>query len=162
MGIKSKIQVKDSRQYRKLKTEVRRGGGTVDVGIFGAKAQAGHDGSGGITVGEVAYIHELGLGVPERSWLRGWYDPGRVVRDRQMRKRAELVASGRMTLKVFLGQYGARFVGEIQQRIANHIPPPLAQSTIDRKGSDTPLIDTGQLRASITWKTYTGKTKKGA
>ena len=29
--------------------------------------------------------------------------------------------------------------------------PPLAESTIRRKGSSNPLIDTGQLRSSITW-----------
>jgi len=38
--------------------------------------------------------------------------------------------------------------------MANRIPPPLAQATIDAKKSSVPLIDTGQLRASIGHKSY--------
>lgn len=42
--------------------------------------------------------------------------------------------------------------GSIQQRISDGIPPPNAESTIRRKGSSTPLIDTGQLRTSIKYR----------
>ena len=39
--------------------------------------------------------------------------------------------------------------GLIQGRMSAGIPPPLKASTIARKGSSKPLINTGQLRASI-------------
>ena len=32
------------------------------------------------------------------------------------------------------------------------IAPPLKPATIARKGSSTPLINTGQLRSAITWR----------
>ena len=41
---------------------------------------------------------------------------------------------------------------EIQQRISDGIPPQNAPYTINKKGSSTPLVDTGQLRSSISFK----------
>ena len=38
-----------------------------------------------------------------------------------------------------------------EAKIASNIPPALAPETIERKGSSVALIDTGQLRSSITW-----------
>lgn len=49
-----------------------------------------------------------------------------------------------------LERVGARFENDILDRIRAHIPPPLSPETIRRKGSTTPLIDTGQLVGSIT------------
>ena len=46
---------------------------------------------------------------------------------------------------------GQKYVGQIQARISAGIPPPLAESTIARKGSSVPLIDTGQLRSAVTY-----------
>jgi hypothetical protein len=47
-------------------------------------------------------------------------------------------------------------VGVIKQRIANGIAPPNSPYTIARKGSSKPLIDTGQLRNSITYQVEIG------
>jgi hypothetical protein len=64
---------------------------------------------------------------------------------------AQAVIAGKVpNVRVALDRLGAKFVGDIQRRIKAHIPPPLQQSTIDRKGSSTPLIDTGVLWSSIT------------
>ena len=40
---------------------------------------------------------------------------------------------------------------DVQQAIVQLKSPPNAQSTIDKKKSDNPLIDTGQLVSSIRW-----------
>jgi hypothetical protein len=50
--------------------------------------------------------------------------------------------------------------GWMKARIAEGIPPPLAEATIARKGGGktTPLINTGQLRNSIGYKVEGGRT----
>src|SRR5262245_20440620 len=48
--------------------------GVLKVGILEAEAAEEHEDADGATVGEIAEIHEFGLGVPQRSFLRGWVD----------------------------------------------------------------------------------------
>ena len=60
-----------------------------------------------------------------------------------------------MTLPRALGLLGARMSADMKMTIKNRIPPPLQPETIRRKGSDVPLIDTGQLINSITWAVLT-------
>lgn len=45
--------------------------------------------------------------------------------------------------------------GIIMEEITVLRDPPNAQSTIDRKGSSNPLIDTGNMRQSVTYKVET-------
>lgn len=51
-----------------------------------------------------------------------------------------------------LNRLGAMAQGDIQAEITSLTAPPNSAVTIERKGSSKPLIDTGQLRASVTWK----------
>jgi hypothetical protein len=126
------------------------GGAAVLVGVQGKEAQEGHQG-GKETVGEIASRHELGLGVPERSWLRDWVDENRGVIRTDLRNAMTQVLRGRLTKDQAMEILGVKYVGLIQTRIANGIEPPNAPSTIARKGSSTPLIDTGQLRSAVTY-----------
>jgi hypothetical protein len=45
-----------------------------------------------------------------------------------------------------IGIYGIKLVVE---KIDSQIPPPNAPATIAKKGSSTPLIDTGQMRQTL-------------
>lgn len=123
----------------------------VEVGVLGEKAEATHgeDGSG-ISVGAIAEIHEYGLGVPERSWLRAWVDGNRGDIAKRISGLAKAAAAGRITPPQAAAQLGMWCVGQIQKRIASGIGPELADATIARKGSSVPLIDKGQLRQSVT------------
>jgi hypothetical protein len=98
----------------------------------------------------VAAAHELGLGVPERSWLRGWADENEDENAALMKRIARGIAKGDIPLEQLAEQTALSMTSGIQERISRGIPPPLSQTTIDRKGSSVPLIDTGQLRTSIT------------
>lgn len=144
-----------------------RGKATVEVGIFGEKGDAQHEDSD-LTVGEIATIHEFGLGnVPERSWLRAWFDENNTkLREGllKMMKKAiqESIRSGKpisdTTRKQVMDKLGLFAVGGIQSRIAaGEIQPPLDPKTVARKGSSIPLMDTGQLRSSISHQTKVGK-----
>jgi hypothetical protein len=124
-------------------------GGTVKVGVFGDKAGAAH--GEGLTVVEVATVHEFGdpeQGIPRRSFIRDYVDLHRRELEARLTRLGRQVIKGK-SLKTLLDQYGLVVVGEIQTRIANKISPPNSPVTVKRKGSDVPLIDTGQLRSSI-------------
>lgn len=120
----------------------------VDVGVLGQKAAEDH---GGLTVGDVATFHEFGLGVPERSFIRNYVDRSKQAAQALARRCAEAVARG-VPAEAALNIIGMSHASAIQEMIADGIDPPLAEETIKRKGSSTPLIDTGQLRASVTWR----------
>lgn len=122
----------------------------VRIGMLD-KAQAEHKGTPGLTVAEVGTFHEFGLGVPQRSFIRGWYDESVEENKRTMAVLQKQVLRGQVSEEQALARFGAKCVGDIQKRIVDGIEPPLAESTVKRKGSSTPLVDTGQLKASITF-----------
>lgn len=122
---------------------------TLTVGVHASEGEATQ---GRMTVAEIATINEFGLGVPERSFIRDWYDTNEATNRANLSKVAAAVLRGEYTPEAGLGRLGALFQGQIQARISGGIPPPNAASTIARKGSSTPLIDTGQLRSSILWR----------
>jgi hypothetical protein len=143
---------------------------SVKVGVFGDKGDAQETGSS-LTVSEIAAVHEFGLGVPERSWLRGYIDENQESIARaalliMTKTLARVVASGKPVSpgvqRGALAKLGMFMVAGIQERMTAGIAPELAQSTIDRKGSSTPLINTGQLRASVTYEVdLDGSVSKG-
>ena len=132
---------------------------TVHVGIQGKDAGKSHSGAdrdssgrfvAGETVVEVASQHEFGLGVPRRSFIRDWFDQHEAELSDDLRKLGRAVLEGRASERQAAELFGLMAVGGIQERIAAGIPPANAERTIREKGSATPLIDTGQLRSSIT------------
>lgn len=137
----------------------RRAPGVIDVGVLGSKAGAAKRGQRAITVADVAEWAEFGIGQPQRSWLRGWIDAHEDLIQRQIAAEMQAVISARRTRSQAIKRLGVWIQGEIQLNIANHPAngfPPNAPSTIARKGSSTPLIDTGQLRASISHRIVQG------
>jgi hypothetical protein len=124
----------------------------VDVGIFASDGAEAKKGSPDLTLIEVAVFNEFGLGVPERSFIRGYVDEKENETKELVRKLAERILAGKMTKDQALDLLGLKVQGGMQKRIADGIEPANAPSTIARKGSSTPLIDTGQLRSSITYK----------
>lgn len=129
----------------------------ITVGVHAEDGGATH-GEDGLTVAEIAGYHEFGTAtVPQRSFVRAWYDEALAKGELSELFRAELarVVKGRATEAEAGERIALKCEASIRKRIRAHIPPPLAQSTIDRKKSSTPLIDTGQLVASIRAKAHT-------
>lgn len=126
----------------------------VTVGIHepkGAEPKEGDD-DGDTALIDVAIIHEFGApkaGIPARSFIRAWADESRQRHNDEVRKMAKAVIEGKLDAVQALERLGLRRKAEVQKRISAGIDPPLKQSTIDRKGSSKPLIDTGQLRSGI-------------
>ena len=59
------------------------------------------------------------------------------------------ITTGRSTVRRELKTIGMYLSGEVQKKIKNLRTPSNSAVTILRKGSSNPLMDTGQLRASI-------------
>ena len=118
------------------------------VGIFSG---AGTEPEGQ-TVAEVATYHEFGYGVPQRSFLRAYLEQEQEKVLDDLTKQLQSVVDGKRSLKTALNRVGLVVVAGIKERISNRIEPALAAETIKRKGSDVPLINTGQLRNSIVHK----------
>lgn len=145
------VRSRDNGAKALLKAVSKSPGPSVDVGVLGAEAGAQVPGESEepVTVGQVAEWAEYGLGQPERSWLRAWIDEHQAEIHAMMRAGSDAVIRGEQTREQAMGILGAWITGQIQLRIAAGIMPANAESTIERKGSSTPLINTGQLRSSI-------------
>ena len=120
----------------------------VKVGILGTDAIQIHRETPDLTVVDVATKHEYGVGVPRRSFLRDYVDENKADLQRMVRNTGKVIIQGKNPCEA-LGALGNEIVGQIIDRILAHIPPENSEDTKRRKGSDTPLKDTGQLVSSI-------------
>lgn len=145
------IKVKDNGYKEVLKSLTSGENPTIKVGVFGSKASEEH--SAGVSVLDIANFHEFGLGNnPERSFVRGWAEENESAVVGMLKKEIQASVKRRDTsFSRGFDRIGLYCQSGIQQRISDGIPPPLAPSTVKRKGSSTPLIDTGQLRSSVTY-----------
>ncbi len=124
----------------------------ITVGIHGAEGAAAHGEAEGqpLTVAQVGAFHEFGTSrVPQRSFIRGWFDESQAEIADLRRSQLVLSAAGKLTVEQALERVALKCEASVKRRIRNRIPPPLAPETIARKGSSVPLISTGQLRNSI-------------
>lgn len=125
-------------------------GNEFTVGIHEAEGDQAHENEAGLSVLEVAMFHEFGLGVPRRSFISDWADENEERHKAQIRAMAKAVVAGKVeSVEMGMMRLANLYAGEVQKRIADNIPPPLAQSTIDQKGSSVALINTGQMRSSV-------------
>jgi hypothetical protein len=124
----------------------------VKVGVQGEQASAQH-GADGLTNVELATIHEYGLGVPERSFIRAGIDDHQGDIANLLAVMGQRVLFGEITEAYALAIVGEVTVGILKERILAHIAPPLQPATIAAKGGiTTPLFHHGTLTASITYK----------
>lgn len=125
----------------------------VEVGVLEGDGEQQYADSEA-TVLDVATWNEFGTeDIPARSFLRGWADENESANVERMRRIGQAVMQGKLpSVEAGLARFGVFAVGSIQKRIADGISPENAPSTVARKGSSTPLIDTGQLRSSITYR----------
>lgn len=140
------------RGYRKRLKEIKRFRDLrIEVGVLQSEGAQRHRGSN-LTVAEIGAFHEFGTKrIPRRAFIRGWYDEKQAEAKAAIGAMAESVVRGKRTADEAANILGQAFVGGIQKRISGGIPPALAASTIKQKKSSVPLVDTGQLRTSITY-----------
>lgn len=142
----------------------------VKVGVL---AEAGGDATNaeGLTMIELAAIHEFGVTItlgartrlsdrrslgattiviPERSFIRRTFTDQEAKFAKFLTKLSRQYLANKIELKDALGLLGLLAVSEIKKTITEkRVTPDITQETKDRKGSSTPLVDTGQLINSI-------------
>lgn len=113
-----------------------------------------------ITNAALAYIHDKGApeaNIPARPFMHPGIDAARDVIAEQFRKGGKAALAGNHAgMENALHAAGLKAQASIRRVITDRIPPELAASTLAarrRRGrtGETPLIDTGQLRNSITY-----------
>lgn len=128
----------------------------VRVGIVGPRARELEEGSD-LTLAELGRIHEYGSDVepgapgyvPERSFIRSTLANRRADLAQLMKSECQAILMGKRTPETALEIVGAKVAAWIKLAVmsGDGIAPPLAESTIARKGSSRPLVDHGQLIA---------------
>lgn len=117
------------------------GGGDIQKAIWQEFGTAGGRSGGG-----------WGGPIPERPFMRN------AMRDNRNKYRTALASSAAQILRgetstvTVLNRLGIAAQSDIQGEISSLMTPPLSPVTIARKGSSKPLIDTGAMRAAVTWK----------
>lgn len=127
-------------------------GGKIRAGIHAPQGAAAHGYVPGTALQNitVAAWMEFGTGrIPARSFVGAWFVINHTKIVETYKAQAIRYVTGKGDPRQTFGRVGAFMAAGMKQRIAEGIPPPNAPSTIAAKGSSKPLIDTGQLRASI-------------
>lgn len=148
----SEVKVNDYGLSGRLGSILALDGSEVIVGVLDGHAGTYPDAN--LSAAQIAAVNEFGSRdghVPERSFMRSTMDEERVELGRNLAKVVAAIASGRMTESRALNLIGMDAQRRIQRKIVALREPPNAPSTIARKGSSNPLVDTGRLTQSITY-----------
>lgn len=119
--------------------------------MVGGKAVFCKPGTPGI-VG-VTQPHEIKI--PARSFLRATVDENMPRIEALISGEIDALVAGTRKPLQSAERLGLALQGMVQKRISDGISPPLKASTIRRKGSDKPLVDTGELKSDITFQVKT-------
>lgn len=128
---------------KKMKNLIKNSKEILEVGFFeNSKYQ------NGTNVASVAKFHEYGtINIPARPFFRlalknekKWLDYFKIT----------LIQNNNLNLTLL--KLGELTRGDIVKSITQLSNPPLKASTIKRKGSSKPLIDTGFLRANVNFR----------
>lgn len=165
----------DTKAWEAIRKAIVRTEKRVKVGILtdsAHKAAESEKGKAEISMLELAAIHEFGspeAGIPERSFLRATINGKRqqvnaAIEDLVGKEVGALLetpggpteAQADAAAKRALGKLGLKLVAMIRATIRNRetVGPEdqaNAPSTIAKKGSTLPLVDTGQLINALDW-----------
>lgn len=123
-----------------------KGGKVVTVGIHEGAPQPENGDLNMATLGAVLNFGTQDGHIPERPWL----EPGIQASAQEISDTIADAIEGGKDLDGTLEMVGVVASGGVRQYMTDLKTPPNAESTIKRKGSANPLIDTGALRASVT------------
>lgn len=137
------------------------------IGIFGEEAEKTHDSGSDFTIGQIAGVHEFGatytvdapvsghttlVNIPERSFIRAGFD----AKESEIKSDIELLLDGILqggtTADGLFTSMGGQISDYIREYLTALSSPPLKPETVRQTGRSNPLIHTGRLKGSISWK----------
>lgn len=114
--------------------------------------------SDGMTVATLGATQHFGNDrIPARPWLDKGAESG-------VREYLDTIREGiedGLTSRQIVARVGIEAEGAIKQYITDLDTPPNSPITVARKGSNNPLIDTGNMRASVTSAVVSKKPEEG-
>lgn len=139
---------------------------SVEVGAFDGESSwlAGiHEYGCNITVTDKmrVYLNAHGLHlkkstktihIPERAFLRTGHDTNIDSVAKTVVKLVPDVLTGKLDEEILLREIGLTLSGKIKEYAQRLKIPPNHPFTIEQKGSGNPLVDTGEMIGSITWR----------
>lgn len=108
-----------------------------------------------------AFLHRQGLHlkestthihIPERAFLRTGYDEARDDAMKHARQMLADVIAGTMSEDALYKGVGMELADAIKDYARELDSPPNHPFTVENKGSSNPLVDTGDMIGSITWR----------
>ena len=121
----------------------------VKVGI---QSDAGNDREGN-SILDIAIKNEFGDDTtPSRPFMRYTFDRRQNDIAKVIERKYGQVLDLKIDANTALNQIGSEYTNFVTNTFTNNNFEPNAPSTIRQKGSSMPLIDTGQMRQSVTWK----------
>ena len=99
---------------------------------------------------DIAMFNELGTSTsPSRPFMRQSVDKNAEKINRFMKSQLQRIKNGQATAEDVMKAIGTFQKGLVQKEIRDGEFEPNAPSTISKKGSSKPLIDTGHMRQSV-------------
>lgn len=95
--------------------------------------------------------------IPERSFVRSAFDENRIKLEKLKERLYSGVIDGKLNPLRAAGLLGQQHEKDIKDKIRSITTPALSPSTIARKKSSKPLIDTGQMLNSVRYVVGKGK-----
>lgn len=134
----------EGKKFEKLLKEL----GQLEVRIGIQQGEAVEE---GVDLVDIAMFNELGtIHIPSRPFLRDSVDANAdQINSFLQSTKKELLRGG--SAEDVLKKIGVFQKGLIQEQIVKGSFAPNSEATIRRKGSDTPLVDTGRMRQSINY-----------
>lgn len=148
-------------KWVKIRRAVERAGNAhVKIGVLASKGGNEQATSGDISMVELAAIHEFGspaAGIQQRSFIRSTFKVHKTKELEAFTRRLALEIIDKETpIETALAKLGTWGVAQVKNTIKSRqtVGPEEqanAPSTIARKGSSTPLVDTGRLINAISF-----------
>lgn len=160
--IRSLLKLKKVSEANNIEVGLLKGSGNYDfdqleakrasVSNSKSKSKQSHSSSRNVTLVEIGAINEFGSpkeSIPERSFLRSTVKEHKDKYRLKFKIISEKIIKKPQDFKILMGKLGQIAEDDVKAKIRDLREPPNSPKTIKLKGSDNPLIDTGQLRQAI-------------
>lgn len=105
---------------------------------------------------KVMYFLVKEVNIPARPFIRTAMDDNRDKYKGLMLQGINAIIGGRKTAKQVLEILGNTAVSDIRKQMVKWSDPPNAGATVERKGTNNPLVDKGILSRAVTYKVLEG------
>ena len=144
-GMTKSTQVNDA-DWQRIKKEIKK--------FKGASTMVGYPTGMTTLLLTKAYANEYGTsrGIPSRPFMRQTFERVKNKVKNIIAKELNMIYAGSSTAKISISRLGEWYVGEVKRTFKTGNFVPNDPKTVKSKRSSKPLIDTGELRNSVTHK----------